>query len=92
MFLYPILSADSGDKSKAIWCAKDKGKTWQDWMVRDVPVSTTSCDTTAVTRNLEFGSKYKITGTPTLIFSNNERVAGALDTKQVEQHLLDAKN
>ena len=92
MFLYPILSADSIDKSKAIWCAKDKGKTWQDWMVRDVPFTPASCDTAALTRNLEFGHKYKITGTPTLILSNNERVPGAIDSKQVEQHLADAKN
>jgi thiol:disulfide interchange protein DsbC len=92
MFLYPILSADSTDKSKGIWCAKDKGKSWQDWMVRDVPIAAASCDTAALTRNVEFGHKYKITGTPTLIFANNERVPGAIDSKQVEQHLADAKN
>ncbi len=92
MFLYPILSADSTDKSKAIWCARDKGKTWQDWMVRDVPVAAASCDTAALTRNVEFGHKYKITGTPTLIFSNSERVPGAIDSKQIEQRLADAKN
>jgi thiol:disulfide interchange protein DsbC len=92
MFLYPILSADSTDKSKGIWCAKDKGKSWQDWMVRDVPIATASCDTAALTRNVEFGHKYKITGTPTLIFSNNERVPGAIDSKQVEQHLAVVKN
>ena len=92
MFLFPILSADSTDKSKNIWCAKDKGKSWQDWMVRDVPTGAASCDTSALTRNVEFGHKHKITGTPTLIFSNNERVPGAIDTKQIEQHLADAKN
>jgi len=27
LFLYPILGPDSMEKSKAIWCAKDKGKT-----------------------------------------------------------------
>ena len=36
MFLYPILGPDSTEKSKNIWCAKDKAKAWQDWMVRDV--------------------------------------------------------
>ena len=30
MFLYPILSADSAEKSKNIWCAKDKTKAWAD--------------------------------------------------------------
>jgi thiol:disulfide interchange protein DsbC len=92
MFLYPILSADSTDKSKNIWCAKDKGKSWQDWMVRDVQVSAASCDTAALTRNVEFGRKYKITGTPTLIFANNSRIPGAIDSKQIEQQLAEVKN
>ena len=35
MFLYPILGADSNEKSRNIWCAKDKATVWQDWMVRE---------------------------------------------------------
>jgi thiol:disulfide interchange protein DsbC len=92
MFLFPILSADSNEKSKHIWCAKDKAKSWQDWMVRDMPTNAASCDTTALVRNMEFGHKYKITATPTLIFANNARVAGALDTKQIEQQLAEVRN
>ena len=92
MFLYPILSADSTDKSKNIWCAKDKGRAWQDWMVRDVQAAPAACDTAALTRNVEFGRKYKITGTPTLIFANTARIPGAIDTKQIEQHLAEVKN
>ena len=37
LFLYPILGPDSADKSRNIWCAKDKAKAWQDWMVRGKP-------------------------------------------------------
>ena len=33
-FLYPILGADSAEKSKAIWCAKDNTKAWRDWMIK----------------------------------------------------------
>jgi thiol:disulfide interchange protein DsbC len=32
-FLYPILSPDSLEKSNQIWCAADKAKAWNDWMV-----------------------------------------------------------
>lgn len=94
MFLYPILSPDSMEKSKAIWCTKDKGKTWQDWMVRDVqpPGAASSCDTNAVTRNVEFGKKLKITGTPTLVFADGSRVPGAINTQQIEKMLAEAKN
>jgi len=93
MFLYPILGADSTEKSKAIWCAKDRVLAWQDWMVRDqpVPAAAAMCDTSALTRNVELGRTYKITGTPTLIFTNGSRVPGAIDAKQVEKLLAESK-
>ena len=91
MFLYPILSPDSTDKSKNIWCAKDKGKVWQDLMVRDQPVPKASCDTSALERNIDFGKKHKVTGTPTLFFADGSRVPGAVNAQQVEKFLADAK-
>ncbi len=91
MFLYPILGRDSTEKSRDIWCAKDKARAWQDYMVRDQSVPSGSCDTTALGRNLEFGKKHKITGTPTLFFADGTRVPGAIGAPQVEKLLADAK-
>ena len=92
MFLYPILGADSTTKSNSLWCAKDKAKAWQDWMVRDVAVSAAAtCDTSALTRNVEFGKKHKITGTPTMFFADGTRVPGAIDAAQVEKLLASIK-
>ena len=62
MFLYPILGADSVTKSNNLWCAKDKAKAWQDYMVRDQAIATATCDTTALNRNVEFGKKHKKIG------------------------------
>lgn len=90
MFLYPILGGDSPDKSRNIWCAKDKGKAWQDWMVREQPAPQANCDASVLTRNVEFGKKHKITGTPTLIFADGTRVPGAINAQQVEKFLTDA--
>ena len=94
MYLYPILSADSADKSKNIWCAKDKAKAWQDWMVREQPAAAAppGCDASAIARNVAVGRKYKITGTPTLIFVDGSRVPGAIGAVQVEKLLAEAKN
>ena len=92
MFLYPILGGDSGEKSKYIWCAKDKAKAWQDWMVRDKPAAAASCDATALERNTDIGRKHKISGTPTLIFADSNRVPGAITTAQVEKYLAEIKN
>lgn len=91
MFLYPILGPDSMEKSKNIWCAKDKGKAWLDVMLREQTPAAASCDASALNRNLEFGKKHKISGTPTLIFADGSRVPGAVSAAQVEKLLADAK-
>ena len=91
VFLYPILSKDSADKSKAIWCAKDKAKAFTDWMVKDVPPPAATCDTAAVDRNVEFGKKNRINGTPTMIFVDGTRVPGAIPPEQIDTRLSEAK-
>ena len=93
MFLYPILGADSVEKSKKIWCTKEPAKAWEDLMVRDLAPSgavPASCDVSAIARNVELGRKHKISGTPTLIFADGSRVPGAIKAAQVEKFLADA--
>jgi thiol:disulfide interchange protein DsbC len=89
MYLYPILGPDSVEKSRNHWCARDKGKAWQDWMVRNSPPpkADAACDVTALARNREFGAKHKITGTPTLIFTDGTRVPGAIAAADLEKLL-----
>lgn len=91
MFLYPILGADSVSKSQNIWCSKDKSKTFLDWMIKDASPAAAACDASALQRNVEFGKKYRITGTPTLIFADGNRVPGAIPAAQVEKFLAEAK-
>lgn len=87
MFLYPVLGPNSVEKSKTIWCTKDKAKTWSDWMLKGVEPSSAKCDSTAVDRNVQLGKKHKINGTPTLIFADGTRIPGAIGPDQVEKHL-----
>lgn len=92
IFLYPILSEDSVRKSKQIWCASDRAKAWNDWMVDGkVPPAKDSCDTTAVTKNQEFGRKLNITGTPTMFFGNGERVPGFMPVERIEEKMAQIK-
>jgi thiol:disulfide interchange protein DsbC len=91
VLLYPILSADSGEKSRNIWCAKDKGKTFTDWMVNDITPPEAKCDASAVARNFEFGRKIRVTGTPTIFFADGTRVPGAIDAARIEKFLTEAK-
>jgi thiol:disulfide interchange protein DsbC len=91
-FLLPILSEDSVRKSKQIWCSGDRAKTWNDWMIDGKsPAGREDCDTSAVTKNQEFGHKLNITGTPTMFFADGERVPGAIPLARIEQKLGLAK-
>ena len=89
--LYPILGEDSKVKSRNIWCAKDKAKVWNDWMLNGVTPPATSCDTAAIEANVEFGKKNRITGTPTLFFADGTRVVGAVPLAQIENQLSQVK-
>lgn len=91
MFMYPILSPESGEKSKSVWCSADRGKAWLDLMLRDtVPAAAPSCDT-PIEKNLAYGREKRISGTPTIIFEDGERIPGAMTKDQLEKRLADAK-
>ena len=89
-FLYPILGPDSIEKSKNIWCAKDRSATWREWMLEGAPPTKAmgQCDVAALQRNAEFGRKYRINGTPGIVFEDGKRSAGAMNTEQIEKQLL----
>jgi thiol:disulfide interchange protein DsbC len=92
VYLYPILGPDSVEKSRNLWCAKDRGRAWQDWMLDSKPAASAAakCDTGALERNVAFGRKYKINGTPTLIFADGTRVPGAVAAADIEKQLTTA--
>ena len=91
LFLYPVLGPDSIMKSRNIWCAKDQAQAWNNWILRNKTPATTECDIAALKRNREYGQKYNITGTPTLLFVNGKRAPGAVDAEEVEKLLAEAK-
>ena len=92
-FLYPILGPDSNSKAKDIWCAKEPAKVWRAWMVDgQVPAKVTaSCDIAAIERNTDMGKKYKVQGTPAMVFEDGSRAPGAIPGAQIESRLAAAK-
>jgi thiol:disulfide interchange protein DsbC len=92
MFLYPILSPDSIDKARKIWCSADPGKAWLDWMVRDVPIQgEAKCNTAVIEQNVAFGHDKKVTGTPTMFFEDGDRIPGAIAIADFEKKLAATK-
>ncbi len=91
-FIYPILGPDSVAKSKDIWCAKDPAQAWRDWMVDGKLASKAraNCDTTALDANTELGRKYRVQGTPAVVFEDGTRAPGAIPGAQIEARMAAA--
>ncbi len=84
-FLYPILSQDSFEKSRGVWCAKDRAKAWDELMGNGkVPAAAAADCKHPLQQTLALGQKLEITGTPTLIFTDGRRVPGAVPIERVE--------
>lgn len=91
IFPYPIadLHPQATAASKAIWCAPDRNAAWQDALLKGVlPKNDGKCKN-PVDANVAYGNKLRISGTPTLIFSNGQRVPGMVPADKLEK-LLDA--
>jgi len=91
-FMYNILSDDSFVKSKNIWCAPDRAKAWDDWMIngKAAPVAAASCETPN-DKVLALGQQMKITGTPAIFFTDGTRIPGAVDQATLEKKLQSIK-
>lgn len=85
-FLYPILSPDSAEKSRNIWCAADQSKAWIGYMTAGANPVTANCDN-PIEKNLELGQRYNIQGTPNIILTNGTRLPGYVSAAQLDQML-----
>ena len=91
-FLYPILSPDSMEKSKAIWCSKDRAASWDEYMVQNKTTSTAAVDCkNPLEQNVALGRELGINGTPTIVFADGTRSAGAMPVPAIEQRLAAVK-
>jgi thiol:disulfide interchange protein DsbC len=89
-FLLPILSRDSADKSRAVWCAPDRAKAWNDLMVNGTIPPAGTCDA-PIEKVVALAQKHNIRGTPTIFLANGERIPGAIPVAQLEQKLAQIK-
>ncbi len=92
-FLLPILGPDSTAKSRDIWCNKEAAKVWRSWMLDNVnpPKTMGKCDDGALERNVAFGQKHLVNGTPAVFFEDGTRVPGVIPVDQIEKHLTAKK-
>ena len=84
-FLLPILSPDSADKSRAIWCSRDRAKAWDQVMTKGTMTeSTKNCDN-PLAKNSEMAQRLNIHGTPAIYLASGQQLGGYVPAQQIEQ-------
>jgi thiol:disulfide interchange protein DsbC len=87
VFMFPVIRPDLADHSKAVWCSADRGKAWVDLALNTtVPAAKPTCPN-PVEKNMELGQRLGVSATPTLFFSNGERVSGMLQLADLNEEL-----
>jgi thiol:disulfide interchange protein DsbC len=88
IFLFPIeqLHPKAPEMSRAIWCAPDRVKAWDEYMLKGVAPKSPKCDN-PVEKIVAFGQSKKINGTPTIFFADGKRVPGAIPVERFEEML-----
>ena len=89
VFMYPVIRPENIDHSRAVWCSPDRAKAWLELAAAPrakVPEAPASC-ANPVDKVLEVGHKLGVNSTPTLFFSNGERLAGGLRLDDLKEML-----
>ncbi|STR18640.1 Probable thiol:disulfide interchange protein DsbC precursor [Janthinobacterium lividum] len=85
-FMYNILSPDSIVKSRNVWCAPDRNKAWDDWMLNGkAPATVAATCANPHEKILALGQQLRVSGTPAIFFADGSRIPGAVDAKTLEQ-------
>jgi thiol:disulfide interchange protein DsbC len=85
-FVYPIFP-QSGEVSKGIWCAPDRVKAWNDYVLKSVAPASAKCDTSGIDKVMDLGKRLNIRGTPAMFFADGSRVPGYMPAASLEKAL-----
>ena len=85
-FLWPILSPDSVEKSRAVWCSKDRAKAWDDLMSRGVAPAAARCEA-PLEKNAELAQRFGVRGTPAIFLADGSSLGGYVPADKLDQAL-----
>lgn len=88
-FLYPIaqLHPDAATKSKSIWCAKERERAWNDWIIDDkLPDTVENCKVPLEAVG-KLAAEINVQSTPTMFFADGRRMMGSQPAVEIEKAL-----
>jgi len=91
-FLLPILSPDSVEKSKLVWCSKDRSRAWDDLMNKAfLPANGPKNCATPIEENEALAKRLGVRGAPAVYLANGQQVGGYMPADKLEQALAAVK-
>ena len=85
-YMLPILSPDSTEKVKNVWCAEDPSAAWDAWMIDGTVPESATCEV-PVEELVQLGRDLQVQGTPAIFFEDGSRVPGAISREDLEKRL-----
>jgi thiol:disulfide interchange protein DsbC len=86
-YMFPVLGADSTDKTKKVWCASDRTKMWDAWMLKnEAPTGEGNCNV-PINDMVTLGRSMGVQGTPTVFFQDGTRASGAITATELNRRI-----
>ena len=89
VFMFPVIQPEAADHSRAVWCSKDRVRAWLDLAALErakIPEAAADC-ANPVDKVLALGRSLRVKSTPTLFFTNGDRIEGGISTSQLRAKL-----
>jgi thiol:disulfide interchange protein DsbC len=87
-YLLPVLSPDSAEKARAIWCAKDRAKAWDQMMTKGTVSEAVPKNCNApLEKNSQVAQRLNVRGTPAVYLADGTQLGGYVPAQQLEQAL-----
>jgi thiol:disulfide interchange protein DsbC len=86
VFLLPLedLHPNATAHARAIWCARDRGRAWSEWMSERTAPAVAECTSDPIGATRALAESLRITSTPTLFLESGRRLGGALPASELE--------
>jgi len=91
VFLFPLEGNHPGATAhaRAIWCARDRGAAWSDWLIkRSTPTTAPGpCAADPIEALQSLGTSLRVHATPTLFLENGQRIGGYIPLDELRKRL-----
>lgn len=78
IFMWAVIKPESVRQTKSVWCSRDRAKTWNDLMLRNIePTAPTDCEN-PIEELIALGKRLGGTSTPTWFLPDGEKRFGAM--------------